>query len=123
MPSCLARPIARLFPIRTQVFGCRPPPRYCRISTRYTYRGCEWSATALHRGAEPATRLRLPNTVPRAAGNIIVTVRVSEVEQVFCPSEGTGIAFADLTLASPTFVDVSEQQVATLNRLVDAMIR
>ena len=59
-----------------------------------------------------------------AAGNIIVTVRVSEVEQVFCPSEeSTGIAFADLTLASPTFVDVSEQQVATLNRLVDAMIR
>jgi hypothetical protein len=59
-----------------------------------------------------------------AAGNIIVTLRVSEVEQVFCPSEeSTGIAFADLTVASPTFVDVSDQQVATLNRLVDAMIR
>ena len=59
-----------------------------------------------------------------AAGNIIVTVRVSEVEQVFCPSEGAaGIAFADLTLPSPAFVDVSQQEVETLNRLVAAMIR
>jgi hypothetical protein len=60
-----------------------------------------------------------------AAGNIIVTLRVSEVEQVFCPSEESdGIAFADLTVASPTFVDVSlDPQVATLNRLVRAMIR
>jgi hypothetical protein len=33
----------------------------------------------------------------RAAGNIIVTVRVSEVEQVFCTSQdGGSIAFADL---------------------------
>ena len=37
---------------------------------------------------------------------IVVTVRVSEVEQVSCSSqEGAGIAFADLTLASPVFVD------------------
>jgi RTX calcium-binding nonapeptide repeat (4 copies) len=58
------------------------------------------------------------------AGNIIVTVRVGEVEQVFCPSkEGAGIAFADLTLASPAFVDVSQQEVETLNPLVAAMIR
>ena len=57
-----------------------------------------------------------------AAGNIIVTVRVGEVEQVFCPS-GAGIAFADLTLPSPAFVDVSQQQVETLNPLVAAMIR
>jgi hypothetical protein len=58
------------------------------------------------------------------AGNIIVTVRVSGVEQFFCPSkDGAGIAFADLTLASPTFVDVSQQEVETLNPLVAAMIR
>jgi hypothetical protein len=58
------------------------------------------------------------------AGNIIVTVRVKEVEQVFCSSEGgTGIAFADLTLPAPAFVDVSQQQVETLNPLVAAMIR
>jgi hypothetical protein len=57
-----------------------------------------------------------------AAGNIIVTVRLREVEQIFCPS-GAGIAFADLTLPSPAFVNVSQQQVQTLNPLVAAMIR
>jgi hypothetical protein len=58
------------------------------------------------------------------AGNIIVTVRVSEVEQVFCSSEeGAGIAFADLTLPSPAFVDVSQGEVESLNPLVAAMIR
>jgi RTX calcium-binding nonapeptide repeat (4 copies) len=57
-------------------------------------------------------------------GNLIVTVRVSEVEQVFCSSkERTGIAFADLTLPLPAFVDVSQPEVETLNPLVAAMIR
>jgi RTX calcium-binding nonapeptide repeat (4 copies) len=58
------------------------------------------------------------------AGNLIVTVRVSSVEQFFCPSkDGAGIAFADLTLAAPAFVDVAQQEVETLNPLVAAMIR
>jgi hypothetical protein len=58
------------------------------------------------------------------AGNIIVTVRVKDVEQVFCSSEaGAGIAFADLTHPATAFVDVSQQQVETLNPLVAAMIR
>ncbi len=57
-----------------------------------------------------------------AAGNIIVTVRLREVEQIFCPS-GAGIAFADLTLPSPAFIAVSQQEVETLNPLVAAMIR
>ena len=57
-----------------------------------------------------------------AAGNIIVTVRVREVEQVFC-SQGGAIAFADLTAPSPGFVVVSKQEVETLNPLVGAMIR
>jgi hypothetical protein len=57
-------------------------------------------------------------------GNIIVTVRVGGVEQVFCSSkDGAGIAFADLTLPSPEFVDVSQSEVETLNLLVGAMIR
>ena len=58
-----------------------------------------------------------------AAGNIIVTVRVSQVEQVFCSQGGGSIAFADLTAPSPTFVVVSQQDVASLNSLVGAMIR
>ena len=57
-----------------------------------------------------------------AAGNLIVTVRVSEVEQVFCSHGGT-IAFADLTGPSPNLVGVSQQEVETLNRLVAATIR
>ncbi len=60
----------------------------------------------------------------RAASNIIVTVRVSEVEQVFCTSQAGGsIAFADLRDPSPAFVVVSQQEVETLNPLVGAMIR
>ena len=43
-------------------------------------------------------------------GNIVVTVRVREVEQVFCSQDG-GIAVADLTQRSPVFVPVSLQQV------------
>jgi Ca2+-binding RTX toxin-like protein len=57
-----------------------------------------------------------------AAGNIIVTVRVKEVEQVFCSQDGS-ITFADLTQSSPAFVAVSQQEVEHLNRLVGAMVR
>jgi hypothetical protein len=57
-----------------------------------------------------------------ATGNLIVTVRVSEVEQVFCSQNGA-IAFADLTERSPAFVVVSPQDVVRLNSLVGAMIR
>ena len=57
-----------------------------------------------------------------ATGNIIVTVRVSEVEQVFC-SQGGAIAFADLTQRFPAFVVISQPEVETLNLLVGAMIR
>ena len=57
-----------------------------------------------------------------ATGNIIVTVRVSEVEQVFCSQNGS-ITFADLTNLSPTFVEVSPQEVGILNSLVGAIIR
>src|SRR5262245_36288655 len=57
-----------------------------------------------------------------APGNIIVTVRVQGVEQVFCSQNG-GIAFADLTQSSPVFVPVTQQQVQSLNRIVGAMIR
>jgi RTX calcium-binding nonapeptide repeat (4 copies) len=58
-----------------------------------------------------------------AAGNIIVTVRVSEVEQVFCSNGDGTIAFADLTEPSPGFVVVTHQEVEKLNSLVAAMIR
>ena len=56
------------------------------------------------------------------AGNILATVRVSEVEQVFC-SQGSSIAFADLTAKSPAFVVISLGDVEVLNPLVRFMIR
>jgi hypothetical protein len=60
----------------------------------------------------------------RAAGNIIVTVRLAGVEQVFCVDQAGGsIAFADLKNPSPSFVAVSQQEVETLSWLVAAMIR
>jgi hypothetical protein len=59
-----------------------------------------------------------------ATTNIIVTVRVRDVEQVFCTGQGGGtIAFADLTSPSPAFVAVSQQEVDGVNALVGAMIR
>lgn len=59
-----------------------------------------------------------------ATGNIIVTVRVTDVEQVFCTGQGGGsIAFADLTTAAPLFNVVGLPEVQTLNPLVGAMIR
>jgi len=59
-----------------------------------------------------------------ATGNIIVTVRVKDVEQVFCTGQsGASIAFADLTAPSPAFDVVSLPEVQTLNPLVGAMIR
>jgi len=46
------------------------------------------------------------------------------VPPTFCPSgAGAGIAFADLTVPSPAFVNVSQPEVETLNPLVAAMIR
>jgi hypothetical protein len=60
----------------------------------------------------------------RAAANIIVTVRVKDVEQAFCTDQaGNAIAFADLTDSAPVFVPVSPNDVDKLNKLVGAMIR
>ncbi len=60
----------------------------------------------------------------RATGNLAVTVRTAEVEQVFCTSEAGGaITFADLTDLTPEFVEVSLEEAAEQNRLVGRMIR
>jgi hypothetical protein len=60
----------------------------------------------------------------KATNAIIVTVRVKDVEQIFCTSQNSAsIAVADLTASSPAFVDVVPPQVAILNRIVGAMIR
>jgi len=57
-----------------------------------------------------------------ATGNIIVTVRIKDVEQVFCTLNG-GIGFADVRGGSLEFVPISQEVVGFVNRLVAAMIR
>jgi hypothetical protein len=57
-----------------------------------------------------------------AAGNIIVTVRVRDVEQAFCSQDGQ-IAVADLTQPNPAFAAASQDEVAQLNSLVAEMVR
>ena len=60
----------------------------------------------------------------RATGTLAVTVRVRQVEQVFCTSvAGGAIAFANLKQDSPSFFIVSQDQVESLNRTVGFMIR
>ena len=72
-----------------------------------------------HLGYEWLVRFRNKTT-----DAFIVTVRVAEVEQVYCTSQTAAtITFADLTAAEPTFVDVSLAQVTQRNALVGAMIR
>ena len=57
-----------------------------------------------------------------AAGNIIVTVRIKDVEQVFCTQDGQ-IGFADVRGGSLEFVPISQQVVGFVNPVVAAMIR
>ena len=60
----------------------------------------------------------------RATGALAVTIRLSDVEQVFCTSQAGGqITFADLTVDNPQFVVVSLAEVRRLNRIVAEIIR
>lgn len=60
----------------------------------------------------------------RASGNLLVTVRTRDVEQVFCTSEAGGaIVVADLTDASPAFVEIPLAAVADRNPIVAQIIR
>lgn len=60
----------------------------------------------------------------KANGNLLVTVRTRDVEQVFCTARDTAaITFADLTDAKPDFVEIAPDDVARLNPDVAKMIR
>ncbi len=60
----------------------------------------------------------------RATGNLAVTLRTVDVEQVYCTSQAGGqITFADLTAANPEFVVVSHDEVAKINPTVAKIIR
>ena len=60
----------------------------------------------------------------KSTGALAVTMRIAEVEQVFCTSQtAAAIAFADLRDASPAFVEISQDEVAELNETVGQIIR
>jgi hypothetical protein len=60
----------------------------------------------------------------KSTGALAVTIRVAEVEQVFCTSErAAAITFADLRDASPAFIEVSQGEGAALNDTVGQIIR
>ncbi len=60
----------------------------------------------------------------KATGALLVTVRVRDVEQVFCTAEdAAAITFADLTAPKPDFVVVALEAVRDLNTDVALMIR
>lgn len=60
----------------------------------------------------------------KSTGVLAVTIRVAEVEQVFCTSEtAAAITFADLTEPKPAFSEVSLQDVGKLNETVGQIIR
>lgn len=60
----------------------------------------------------------------RASGALAVTIRVQDVEQVFCNSEAGGeVTFADLTADDPAVAVVTLDEVERLNATVRQMIR
>lgn len=60
----------------------------------------------------------------RANGRLAVTLRTSDVEQVFCTSvAGGAITYADLTQPDPEFVEVTLDEVRAINATVGKIIR
>lgn len=60
----------------------------------------------------------------KATQALLVTVRVAQVEQVFCTRDtAAAITFADLRDANPAFTEVSLDQVAELNPTVRKIVR
>ena len=60
----------------------------------------------------------------KASGNLLVTVRTRDVEQVFCTAQdAAAVTFADLTAAKPDFVEIALDAVRDVNADVARMIR
>ena len=60
----------------------------------------------------------------KANGNLLVTVRTRQVEQVFCTAQdAAAITFADLTKPNPEFVEIAFDAIRDVNSDVARMIR
>jgi RTX calcium-binding nonapeptide repeat (4 copies) len=79
----------------------------------------------LERVADPAFGFEwLVRFFGRANGALAVTIRLADVEQVFCTSQAGGqITYADLTQPNPAFVEVPLDQVPALNYIVGLIVR
>jgi len=79
----------------------------------------------IERIADPATGYEfLARFFSRASGALLVTVRLTEVEQMFCTSQAGGqMTYADLTQATPQLVVISLGDALALNNTVGRMIR
>lgn len=62
--------------------------------------------------------------VVRSSGNIAVTIRLRDVEQVFCTAEAGGeIFWADLTSTNPELMPISTADIAAVNPTVAEIVR
>jgi RTX calcium-binding nonapeptide repeat (4 copies) len=60
----------------------------------------------------------------KANGNLLVTVRTRDVEEVFCTAEdAAAVTFADLTARKPEFVEIALDAVGNVDADVARMIR
>jgi Ca2+-binding RTX toxin-like protein len=60
----------------------------------------------------------------KSTGALAVTMRVAEVEQVFCTSEtAAAITFADLREPNPSFVEIPLEEVAEISETVAQIVR
>ena len=79
----------------------------------------------IERVADPATGYEFfARFFSRATGALLVTVRLNEVEQMFCTSQAGGqITYADLTQATPQLTVISLGDAMALNSTVGRIIR
>jgi hypothetical protein len=76
--------------------------------------------------ADPAARgfEFLVRFFSKTTGNLLVTVRTRDVEQVFCTAQdAAAVSFADLTRPKPDFVEIELDAVPEVNADVARMIR
>jgi Ca2+-binding RTX toxin-like protein len=103
----LSKPVGG-FPYGVPTAAVKKSPGFCKVT----------------RAGQQANFDFLVRFFVRETGDLAVTIRLADVEQVFCTSKAGGqITFADLTRSKPRFVNVSRGEVADLNPTVARIVR
>ena len=105
-----------------------PAPRHLntfRIFSEYFRQSFGWPGATLEKVTDPSLGYDyLARFFVRATGALAVTVRLVDVEQVFCTSQAGGaVTYANLRDKNPQLVEVSLDQVEHPNRSVRQIIR